>query len=136
MKRSVDTNISSLKKLCNWSNWLWILFSLFLCVIFFLLYWSYSFICRNFVESNYSLQVWEELPLSYIVANNWCSLGDISILWIAVIIILWIFIVTQMINSKKGNLTIWNFVIMFICYFILMGLLGCFLYGEYSLILK
>ena len=136
MKKSAETNISSLRKLCNWSNWLWILFSLFLCVIFFLLYWSYSFICRNFVESNYSLQVWEGLPLSYIVANNWCSLGDISILWIAVIIILWIFIVTQMINSKKGNLTIWNFVIMFICYFILMGLLGCFLYGEYSLILK
>ena len=136
MKKSAETNASSLRKLCNWSNWLWILFSLFLCVIFFLLYWSYSFICRNFVESNYSLQVWEELPLSYIVANNWCSLGDISILWIAVIIIVWIFIVTQMINSKKGNLTIWNFVIMFICYFILIGLLGCFLYGEYSLILK
>ena len=136
MKKSAETNISSLRKLCNWSNWLWILFSLFLCVIFFLLYWSYSFICRNFVESNYSLQVWEDLSLSYIVANNWCSLGDISILWIAVIIILWIFIVTQMINSKKGNLTIWNFVIMFICYFILIGLLGCFLYGEYSLILK
>ena len=128
-------NRNSIKDLFNWSNWLGILFSTGLWAFVLLFYSSYSDTCRGLTELKCPLVEGEPIPWCFIDSTNSCSLGDASILWIWIFFVIMIFTISQIINHKNWKLTVWNFIIMLLLFWIIIWILSCFLYGELSIMM-
>ena len=128
-------NQNSIKKLFNWSNWLGLLFAAGLWALFLQFYGSYSNLCRELVFLKCPMVEWEPIPWCFIDFNNSCSLGDAWVLWLGMVFVIMLFVVSQIINYKNWKLTVWNFIIMLLLFWVIIWILSCFLYWELSLMM-
>jgi hypothetical protein len=51
------------------------------------------------------------------------------------VLVIMLFVVSQIINYKNWKLTVWNFIIMLLLFWVIIWILSCFLYWELSLMM-